>query len=122
MIKINKKFINKLAKALYLLLELFYHDYPSFKTYVAVKCIEFYDDYHPENGDEVATYRYKFHITVGDKLYIYEGWCYENDILKVPLGIYSHWLLSNYEICNNLNTPCYNMYTCIGNLVKKETE
>lgn len=43
-------------------------------------------------------------------------------IIQIAMGIFSHWLLKNYEIYNGASTAWYNMYTCIGNLVKKENE
>lgn len=118
--KHNKKstdnFIYRLTKTLYSLFEAFY--YTDSKTYVAVNCLDFHDTYKP--GDEVTTYKYKFHITIGDKLYVYDGWCYKEDIPKIPLGIYSHWLLTNYKLYDGNSTAFLNLYACEPNLVRKE--
>lgn len=121
--KHNKKstdnFIYRLTEALFNLFEIFYHtNCPSSKTYVAVNCIDFHNAYKP--GDEVTTYEYKFHITIGDELYVYDGWCYEEDIPKVPLGIYSHWLLTNYKLYGGNSSAFLNLYACEPNLVRKE--
>ena len=114
---------NKIAKeitnGLFELFTLFYYGQT---VHISIECLEFYNDYHPENGDEVVTYKYKFHVIIEDKLYIYDGWCYKEDLPSIAMGIFSHWLLKNYEIYNGASTAWYNMYTCIGNLVKKENE
>lgn len=90
---------------------------------VDVKCLDFYNDYQPSRGDEVVTYQYKFHITIKDKVYTYEGWSYDGVELKqIALGIFSHWLLKNYKIYDGPSTAWYHSYTCYGNLVEKESE
>ena len=86
---------------------------------VSVKCLDLHNAYNP-NTDEVATYEYKIHIIVKDKLYVYDGWCYEENLKQVALGIFSNWLVKNYKLNDGPNTACYTMYTCFGNLIEKE--
>ena len=119
--KISKINLTKEAKAAAELYNLFS---TFFRCHVVedltVRCLAFYNDYHPEKGDEVITYKYKFQIIIDDKLFVYDGWCYEDDVKNVPMGIFSHWLLSNYEIYDGPSTAWYNMYVGSGNIVKKE--
>ena len=86
---------------------------------IDIKCLYLFNDYQPERGDEVITYKYKFHIIIKDKLYIYDGWCYDNNLKQIALGIFSHWLLDNYKIYEGESTAFYKMYTCVGNLEEK---
>ena len=87
---------------------------------IEVKCLKLVYEYIPERGDEVATYAYNFHITIHDKVYLYNGWCYENELPYIAVGIYSHWLLSTKQIYNGPSTAWYTMYTGIGNIIDKE--
>ena len=86
---------------------------------VDVNCLKFYKAYNSVK-DEVVTYKYKVHIIVKDKLYVYDGWCYEDELKQIALGIFSHWLLDNYKIYDGESTAWYNMYTCLGNLEEKK--
>ena len=86
---------------------------------IDVKCLELYNAYNSFT-DEVVTYKYKVHIIVKDKLYVYDGWCYEDDLKQIALGIFSHWLLKNYKINDGPSTAWYNMYTCYCNIIEKE--
>ncbi len=117
MVKFNKKFVKNITKELSNLFKSFYYRNTS---HVNVECIDFYNAYCPENGDEVITYRYKFHIVIDDTLYVYNGWCYIEDLSQVAIGIFSHWLLNNYKIYDGPSTAWYNMFTCQLNLVSKE--
>lgn len=107
---------HSIQKDLYKLLNTFFlkRDF-----HIDVKCLELYNAYNPAT-DEVVTYKYKVHITVKDKLYVYDGWCYEDDLKQVALGIFSHWLLKNYKINDEPSTAWYNMYTCYCNIIEKE--
>lgn len=87
---------------------------------VDVKCLYLFNDFQPKRGDEVITYRYKFHIIVKDKLYVYNGWCYDDELKQIALGIFSNWLLDNYKIYDGESTAWHNMYTCVGNLEEKK--
>ncbi len=113
--KLTNDFLYDLTKALYNLFNMFYYDT---ETTVSVSCVNFYNNYKPD--DEVTTYKYKFHIIINDTLYVYDGWCYEDDICKVPIGIYSHWLLTNYKLYEGDSTAFLNLYACEPNLVRKE--
>lgn len=90
---------------------------------------DFFNDYQPERGDEVSTWKYSFTIirTTLDsnkntikKFYYYNGWCYEDDINNIPIGIFSHWLLNNYKIYSGDSTALYNMYVGCLNLEENE--
>jgi hypothetical protein len=86
---------------------------------IAVRCTELYNAYNPLT-DEVTTYRYKVQILIKDKVYIYDGWCYPEDLDQIAFGIFSHWLLKNNEIYDGPSSAFYNMYVCRGNIVSKE--
>ena len=107
---------HSIQKELYKLLDTFFLNRNFF---IDVKCLEFYNAYNPKT-DEVVTYKYKVHIIVKDKLYVYDGWCYDDELEQIALGIFSHWLLDNYKIYDGESTAWYNMYTCFGNIVEKE--
>ena len=107
---------HSIQKELYKLLNTFFLNRNFF---IDVKCLELYNAYNPPI-DEVVTYRYKVHITVKDKLYVYDGWCYDDELKQIALGIFSHWLLDNYKIYDGESTAWYNMYTCVGNLEEKK--
>ena len=109
----NKKAIEKE------LTKLFKTFYSRYTGVIAVRCLDFYNDYQPSRGDEVATYRYKVHITIGEKVYTYEGWCYDDEFKTIALGIYSHWLLNNCEIYKGPSTAWYTSYTGFGNIQEK---
>ena len=100
--------------------KLFKMFYRSTDTYVEVNCINLFNNYHPEQGDEVITYKYKFHVIIDDKIYVYDGWCYEDDLKNLPIGIFSHWLLSNFKIYDGPSTAWYDMYVGYCNIVQKE--
>lgn len=106
---------HSIQKELYKLLDTFFLGR---KFNISVKCLELYNDYNPAT-DEVVTYRYKVHIIIKDKLYVYNGWCYDNELKQISLGIFSHWLVNNHKIYDGVNTAWYTMYTCWGNLVEK---
>ena len=93
----------------------FYSDYD--KHSIDVLCYYLNYDYQPSRGDEVGTYVYKFSIVLDGKAYDYEGWCYDDDLKHLALGIYSHWLLKNCKIYDGPSTAWYNTYTCSGNIV-----
>lgn len=101
---------------------LFNSFYGAHNVSIVIRCLAFYDDYRPERGDEVVTYRYKFHIAVEDKMYVYDGWCYKDDLDRLAIGIYSNWLLENYKIYDGESTAWRNMYTGPGNIVLKSKE
>ena len=86
---------------------------------ISIKCLDLHNAYNSET-DEVVIYTYKVYIIVKDKLYVYDGWCYEEDLKQVALGIFSHWLLSTHELYKGQSTTWYNMYTCLGNICSKE--
>jgi len=86
---------------------------------ISVKCLELYNAYNP-NTDEVAIYKYKVHIIIEDKLYVYDGWCYEEDLKQVALGIFSNWLVKNYKLNDGPSTVWCTKYTCFGNLIEKD--
>ena len=92
---------HSIQKELYKLLDTFFLNRNFF---IDVKCLEFYN----------------VHIIVKDKLYVYDGWCYYEDLKQIALGIFSHWLLDNYKIYDEKSTPWHNMYACFGNIVEKE--
>ena len=106
-----------LEKELSKLLKTFYNNK---ETFIYVKCLDLYNDYQPNRGDEVVTYKYTVNITINDKAYTYEGWCYDDDLDSLAVGIYSHWLLNNYKIYDGPSSAWYNMYVGYGNLVDKE--
>ena len=85
---------------------------------IAVRCPVVYNAYNPLTA-EVVTYRYKVQVLIKDKVYIYDGWCYTEDLEQIALGIFSHWLLKNMEIYDGPSTAFYNMYVCRGNIVEK---
>ena len=105
-----------IVKELTKLFKTFYTDY---NGVIDIKCLDFYNDYQPSRGDEVITYKYKFHITIGEKVYIYDGWCYDDEFKTIALGIYSHWLLKNCKIYDGPSTAWYTSYTCFGNIQEK---
>ena len=107
---------HSIQKELYKLFDTFFLNRNFF---IDVKCLEFYNAYNPKT-DEVVTYKYKVHIIVKDKLYVYDGWCYYEDLNQIALGIFSHWLLDNYKIYDGESTAWHNMYVCFGNIVEKE--
>lgn len=88
--------------------------------FINVTCLELYNAYNPQT-DEVVTYRYKVNITIKDKLYAYDGWCYEEDLKQIALGIFSNWLINNMQIYTGPSTAWYHMYTCYGNIVEKQS-
>ena len=88
---------------------------------VDVRCLQLCNDYQPARGDEVITYKYKVHIIIKDELYNYEGWCYREDLNRVALGIFSHWLVKNYKIYDGQSSALYNMYVGACNLVKNDS-
>ena len=90
------------------------------KDSVSVNCIYLKNAYNPAT-DEVGTYEYKFQIIAEDTLYNYEGWCYDNDLDKLAVGIYSHWLLKNWKIYDGPSTAWYHMYVGEANIDKKES-
>lgn len=119
--KISKLKLTKEAKTAAELYNLFSTFFQGHKAdNLTVKCISFYNNYHPKEGDEVVTYKYKFQIIVNDKLFVYDGWCYEDDVKNVPMGIFSHWLLNNYKIYDGSCIAWYRMYVGYGNVVEKE--
>ena len=87
---------------------------------VKVKCLDLYNNFRPDKGDEVVTYRYIFKLEIEDEQFLYDGWCYEDDLDKIAVGIYSHWLLKNYKIYKGGSTAWYKMYVGIGNIDKKK--
>ena len=105
-----------IQKELYKLLNTFFLNR---KFFIDVKCLELYNAYDSDT-EEVVTYHYKVHIIVKDKLYVYDGWCYEAELKQIALGIFSHWLINNYKIYDGASTAWYTMYTCFGNIVDKE--
>lgn len=107
---------HSIQKQLYKLLDTFFLN-RNFD--IDVRCLDLYNAYN-QIKDEVVTYKYKVRIIVKDNLYVYNGWCYEDDLKQIPLGIFSHWLLENYKIYDGDDTNWYNMYTCLGNIVRKE--
>lgn len=125
---ITDRFVKKVIKELTNLIEHFYriNCHPGYDVIypngiVCVRCINFYNAYAPEFGDEVVTYKYKFQIIITengiDTLYTYEGWCYEEDLKNVAMGIFANWLLSNYKIGEC--TAWRHMYVGSGNIVEK---
>jgi len=107
---------HRLVKELYRLFNTFYS---GSNTHISIKCLAFYNAYD-SNTDEVVTYKYKFHIIINDNLYVYDGWCYDDELKQIALGIFSHWLINNHKIYDGESTAWYTMYTCFGNIVEKE--
>lgn len=109
---------NKIVKELYKLFRTFFKESYT-NTNIYIKCFYLFSEYDSPTS-EVTTYRYKFHIVIDDKVYVYHGWCYKEDLSKIALGIYSHWLLSNYKIYDGLSTAWYDLYVCKGSIVEKD--
>lgn len=85
---------------------------------VEVKCLDFYNDYCPGRGDEVSTHRYTYKLIIAGKTYLYDGWCYDEDIDKIPVGIFSHWLLTTHKVYDGPSTAWYTMFVGRGNIVQ----
>lgn len=108
----------KIVKELYKLFNTFYKDS---NANVSIKCVYLYNAYEPKT-DEVVTYRYKFQITACDELFVYDGWCYDDELEQIALSIYSHWLLKTKKIYDDKCNAWYDMYTCLGNICDKGEE
>ena len=101
------------------LTKLFKNFYNNHDKVIEVKCLKLVYKYDSER-DDVPTYNYSFHITIDDKVYLYDGWCYKDELPYLALGIYSHWLLSTKKIYTGVCSAWHRMYTGIGNIVDKE--
>lgn len=115
MIRLGKDFSFNLCKELKGYFEKFYRNRVNCED-VVVRCVYLKVDDDPEA--EVTVYKYKFQIVLDDKLYVYPGWCYEGNLEEIPLGIFSHWLVTNYKVYQGPCTTLYDMYTGDGNLTK----
>ena len=113
--KLNRRSISSITKKLRKLFKTFYN---GSNTPINIICLAFYNSYDSRT-DEVVTYRYNFRIIINDELYVYDGWCYDDELDKIALGIYSNWLLSTHKLYEGESTTFYNMYTCLGNICKK---
>lgn len=76
---------------------------------VTVYCIDFYNNYQPEKGHEVATYPFKFIVNIENtyshktSTSSFSGFVYDDGIEKLPIMLFSKWMQEEGYKCYPMN-------------------